>query len=98
MSDLDVLLELWEIIQDRKRNPTAGSYTSLLFQKGEDEIVKKLGEEAIEVIVAAKSGQTEAIVWEAADLIYHLWVLLAQYDVTPGDVCVELRRRRAAKG
>ena len=97
MTDWTVLEEVWEVIRDRQVNPSADSYTSRLFQKGDDEIVKKLGEEAIEVIVAAKSGQKADITWEAADLLYHLWVLLARWDVTPADVCAELRRRRAPR-
>ena len=95
MNDSDVLEDLWEVILNRKQNPTDKSYTCRLFSQGEDEIVKKLGEESIEVIVAAKSGHTEQIAWEAADLSYHLWVLLAQFGVAPGDVFAELRRRRA---
>lgn len=97
MSDLDILEELWEVIQGRKANPQAGSYTCRLFAQGEDEMVKKLGEETIEVIVAAKRGDAKALTWEAADLLYHLWVLLAQFEVTPSDVCAELRRRRMGK-
>jgi phosphoribosyl-ATP pyrophosphohydrolase/phosphoribosyl-AMP cyclohydrolase len=97
MTDWKVLEEVWEVIEGRKANPSADSYTSRLFRKGDDEIVKKLGEEAIEVIVAAKSGDKAEITWEAADLLYHLWVLLARWDVSPADVCAELRRRRAPK-
>jgi phosphoribosyl-ATP pyrophosphohydrolase len=96
MDDFDVLAELWDTIQDRKANPSPGSYTCRLFEKGDDEVVKKLGEEAIEVIVAAKGQGKEAIVREAADLTYHLWVLLAQFGVSPADVFAELRRRRAS--
>jgi phosphoribosyl-ATP pyrophosphohydrolase len=98
MDDWQILEELWQVIQDRRQNPHQGSYTSRLFALGEDEMVKKLGEEAIEVIVAAKSGQPEAVAREAADLLYHLWVLLAQCGVSPGQVLAELRRRRGAGG
>lgn len=98
MNDWQVLEELWQVIQSRRQNPSQGSYTSRLFALGEDEIVKKLGEEAIEVIVAAKAGQPEAVAREAADLLYHLWVLLAQCGVPPERVLAELRRRRSAGG
>ncbi|MGC8839464.1 MAG: phosphoribosyl-ATP diphosphatase, partial [Anaerolineae bacterium] len=83
MNDWQVLEELWQVIQDRRQNPQEGSYTSRLFALGEDEVVKKVGEEAIEVIVAAKAGQPDAVVREAADLLYHLWVLLALCEVPP---------------
>lgn len=98
MSEWEILRELWDVVQDRRRNPQEGSYTSRLFALGEDEMVKKLGEEAIEVIVAAKAGQPEAVAREAADLLYHLWVLLAQCEVPPERVLAELRRRRGAGG
>lgn len=94
MSDWQVLDELWEVIQERRRTPREGSYTARLFALGEDEMVKKLGEEAIEVIVAAKSGQPDAVAREAADLLYHLWVLLAHCGVPPERVLAELRQRR----
>ncbi len=89
----DILNGLYAIIIDRKQNPKAGSYTNSLFNAGEDEIVKKVGEEAIEVIVAAK-GQTDLrLIEESADLLYHLWVLLAWRGVTPEQVMAELERR-----
>jgi phosphoribosyl-ATP pyrophosphohydrolase len=90
---LDILNELYATIIDRKRNPQAGSYTNSLFEAGEDEIVKKVGEEAIEVIVAAKGQTDQRLIEESADLLYHLWVALAWRDVTPEQVMVELERR-----
>ena len=84
---------LYQIICDRRDHPAAGSYTASLFAKGEDEIVKKIGEEAIEVILAAK-GQGEArIVEETADLTYHVLVLLALKGIEPEQVRAELERR-----
>lgn len=94
MNDWEVLEELWDVIQERRRSPQEGSYTARLFALGEDEMVKKLGEEAIEVIVAAKAGRPDAVAREAADLLYHLWVLLAHCQVAPERVLTELRRRR----
>jgi phosphoribosyl-ATP pyrophosphohydrolase len=87
--------ELYEIIMDRKKNPVEGSYTSrLLFEKGLDGILKKVGEECIEVIVAAKNGKKEELVYEIADLTYHLLVLMAALEITPDDVRKELKKRR----
>lgn len=88
---LNVLKELEEVIRDRKENPRQDSYTSELFARGIGEINKKLGEEAIEAIV---SSEEENFVHEAADLIYHLLVLLRERGIELGDVMNELGRRR----
>lgn len=90
----DILSELYATIVDRQQNPKAGSYTSSLFAAGEDELVKKVGEEAIEVIVAAKGQSDQRLVEETADLLYHLWVLLAWRGVTPEQIMAELEKRR----
>ncbi len=89
----EILNELYTTIMDRKQNPKTGSYTNSLFTAGEDEIVKKVGEEAIEVIVAAKAQTDQRLIEESADLLYHLWVLLAWRSVTPEQVMTELERR-----
>ena len=89
----ETVAALYQLICERKRNAPAGSYTASLFAKGEDEIVKKVGEEAVEVIVAAKGQGPERITSEAADLVYHLLVLLAEKDVPWADVEMELKRR-----
>ncbi len=89
----DILTELYATILDRQQNPRSGSYTTSLFTAGEDEIVKKVGEEAIEVILAAKAQSDQRVVEETADLLYHLWVLLAWRAVTPDQVMAELERR-----
>lgn len=89
----DILNELYDTILDRKQNPKPGSYTTSLFDAGEDEIVKKVGEEAIEVIIAAKGQTDQRLVEETADLLYHLWVLLAWRGVTPEQVKAELEKR-----
>ncbi len=89
----DILEELYSTILDRQQNPRPGSYTNSLFLAGENEIVKKVGEEAIEVIVAAKGQPDQRLVEESADLLYHLWVLLVWRGVTPEQVMAELERR-----
>jgi phosphoribosyl-ATP pyrophosphohydrolase len=89
----DMIAELEVIIQDRKTNPKAGSYTNTLFDKGLNKIAQKVGEEATEVIVAALGqGRTEQI-GELSDLFYHTLVLMAQLDISLDDVCDELARR-----
>ncbi|MFN3762503.1 MAG: phosphoribosyl-ATP diphosphatase [Anaerolineae bacterium] len=89
-----VLDELFAVLLDRKENPRPGSYTAHLFGVGEDEILKKVGEEAMEVILAAKGQGNERLVAEIADLLYHLLVLLAARGLTLADVEAELARRR----
>lgn len=89
----DVLNTLFATIQSRKTNAPANSYTVKLFAAGEDEIVKKIGEEAIEVIVATKGQGDERIVSEMADLIYHAMVLLAARGIEWRQVEEELARR-----
>ena len=76
----------------------AGSYTAALFSQGEDRILKKVGEESAEVIIAAKNGDRRELAGETADLLYHLLVLLAYRGLTPHDVFAELRRRRKEPG
>jgi phosphoribosyl-ATP pyrophosphohydrolase len=89
----DILNELYATILDRQQHPKPGSYTNSLFDAGEDEIVKKVGEEAVEVIIAAKGQTDQRLVEETADLLYHLWVLLAWRGVTPEQVLAELEKR-----
>lgn len=84
---------LERVIADRKANPKEGSYTCRLFAAGEPEILKKIGEEAVEVIVAAQNEGNERLVSELADLAYHTLVLLAARDLTWADVEAELARR-----
>ncbi|NOY99178.1 MAG: phosphoribosyl-ATP diphosphatase [Chloroflexi bacterium] len=90
-----MLHELFSVIEDRKANPKEGSYTAHLFAAGEDEILKKVGEEAMEVILAAKGQGDARLVEEIADLCYHTLVLLASRGLSLGDVEDELRRRHA---
>ncbi len=95
MSQLGNMLdELYTIILDRKQRPKEGSYTNYLLDKGIDKICKKIGEEAAEVIIAAKNAQPEEVVYEAADLFYHVCVLLVEQGVSLEQIDRELRRRR----
>jgi phosphoribosyl-ATP pyrophosphohydrolase len=87
------LPDLFAIIQARRANAPAGSYTAKLFAAGEDEIVKKVGEEAIEVILAVKGQGDERVVSEVADLFYHSLVLLAARGLSLAEVEAELGRR-----
>jgi phosphoribosyl-ATP pyrophosphohydrolase len=89
----DILDSLVTVLQDRKANPRPGSYTNSLLDAGEDEIVKKVGEEAVEIILAAKGQGNQRLVEETADLLYHLLVLLVARDLTLDDVRAELARR-----
>ena len=89
-----ILQEDFDVIADRKANPQEGSYTTYLLDKGVEKICKKVGEEASETIIAAMKANKEELTYEAADLMYHLMVLLFQQGVTLDDVWAELARRR----
>lgn len=89
-----VLREVYEVIKDRAVNPKEGSYTNYLFEKGLDKILKKVGEEAAEVIIAAKNESRAEIKYETADLLYHLLVLMAEREMDPNEVYEELTERR----
>ena len=91
---MDILRELYSVIQDRKEHPVEGSYTNYLFDKGTDKISKKLGEEAVEVVIAASQRDRKATIQEIADLEYHLLVLMADQGITIDDIETELRSRR----
>ncbi|MDX1412641.1 MAG: phosphoribosyl-ATP diphosphatase [Candidatus Promineifilaceae bacterium] len=86
--------ELYRTILERQANPREGSYTNQLLTDGEDEIVKKIGEESIEVILAALKQGNQRLIEETADLIYHLLVLLAVKGLNWNDVLEELDSRR----
>jgi phosphoribosyl-ATP pyrophosphohydrolase len=89
-----VLRDLYTVIMSRKANPSAESYTAYLFREGINKILKKVGEEAAEVIIAAKDQEKGPLVYEVADLFYHLLVLLAEKDIDPEEVLAELAARR----
>ena len=92
---MKLLYELQDVIKERKTDPTDGSYTSQLFELGIDEILKKIGEESVEVILAAKGQGDRRLISESADLIYHLIVLLVETGVILEDIEQELQRRRS---
>lgn len=89
-----VLDELYDVVESRRRDRPKGSYTTYLFEQGLDKILKKLGEEASETIIAAKNDEREPLVSESADLLYHLIVLLVDRKVTLASVRDELVQRR----
>ena len=93
-----VLRELYQVVLDRKANPMEGSYTCYLFEKGLDKILKKVGEESAETIIAAKNGVPEETVGEISDLIYHLLVMMAEQGIALEDVLAELDRRSGKIG
>ena len=89
-----VLYELYSVIKDRQRHPVEGSYTNYLFLKGQDKILKKVGEEAVETIIASKNDDEKNIVYEMGDLWYHCLVLLAWHGIMPEELFAELMNRR----
>lgn len=84
---------LQRIVEQYKNNPEDGAYTSFLFAKGVDRIAKKMGEEAVELVIASKNAEKEGVVNEAADLLYHTMVLLSARGVKISEVCKELCKR-----
>ncbi|ELY80086.1 phosphoribosyl-ATP diphosphatase [Natrinema gari] len=92
----DVLEELFAVIEDRKERLPEDSYTASLFthEKGENEVLEKLGEETTELVLAAKDDDREEIAHESADIVYHLLVLLAMKDMELADLEAELEARR----
>ncbi|NLF37642.1 MAG: phosphoribosyl-ATP diphosphatase [Clostridiaceae bacterium] len=90
----EILNELYKVVYDRKNNPKEGSYTCYLFDKGLDKILKKIGEEASETIIAAKNDSKDQIIYEVSDLLYHLVVLLVEKEITLEQIEEELKNRR----
>ena len=90
---LTFLGELVRVVEDRKNNPVEGSYTAYLFGRGVDKIAKKMGEEAVEVVIASKNDDKDDLTREIADLTYHLLVLMEEKGVSLADVCTELKKR-----
>jgi len=101
-STTDTLMRLAAIIDSRKGGDPDVSYVSRLFHKGDDAVLKKIGEEATEVVLAAKDtrhgGAPKALVGEVADLWFHCLVMLSHYDLGPADVLAELERREGLSG
>ena len=93
MGDITTLYEIYDTIINRRDNPKPGSYTNYLFEKGIDKMLKKIGEESAEVIIAAKNPDKSETVYEAADLMYHLSVVLAEKGILWDDIFTELKGR-----
>lgn len=91
------LQSLYEMILDRKENPKEGSYTNYLFDKGLEKILKKVGEESAEVIIASAREKREEVVYEVSDLCYHVLVLLAERGIDPAEILRELAGRHGKK-
>ncbi|HIF18351.1 MAG TPA: phosphoribosyl-ATP diphosphatase [Cycloclasticus sp.] len=94
----DILKQLEVVLQQRKQDDPSSSYVASLYDKGLDTILKKIGEEATETVIAAKSGDKKQIIYETADLWFHSLVLLAQQDLSADDVLKELERRFGLSG
>ena len=94
----DVLARLADVIEQRRHGDPEKSYVARLFHKGTDAILKKIGEEATETVMAAKDGDPQKIVYEVADLWFHSMIALAQFDLKPADVLAELQRREGLSG
>lgn len=90
---LQVFESVYAVIEDRKANPKEGSYTNYLFDKGIDKILKKVGEEAAEIIIAAKNPNPEEVKYEMADFLYHAMVLMVEKGLTWDDIVGELADR-----
>lgn len=94
----DVLTRLAQLMEQRKQADPQTSYVAKLYTKGLDQILKKVGEEATETVIAAKGGDRDQVVYEMADLWFHCLVLLAQQGLHPDDVLRELERREGLSG
>lgn len=94
----DILNRLAALMEQRKAADPSSSYVAKLYDKGMDSILKKIGEEATEVVIAAKDGNKEEIIYETADLWFHTLVMLAKADLNPQDVLNELARREGLSG
>ena len=84
---------IYDVVIDRQKNPKEGSYTNYLLDKGIDKILKKVGEESAETIIACKNNSKEEITYETADLLYHLTVMLVDRGLTYQDIFGELEKR-----
>lgn len=90
----NIIEELYDVVVERKKNPVEGSYTNYLYEKGRHKICKKMGEEAVEVVLSAALSKKEDTIEELGDLMYHALVLMADMGITPDDVQEALRKRR----
>lgn len=90
---LKVFESVYQVIADRKEHPKEGSYTNYLFDKGIDKILKKVGEEATEIVIAAKNPDNEEVKYEMSDFLYHMMVLMVEKGLTWEDITRELAQR-----
>lgn len=95
---MDLIKDEYNVIIERKNEKAEGSYTAYLFEQGIDKILKKVGEECTEMVIAAKNNDKEETVYEITDLIYHTLVMMADQGITPEDVEEELKKRAAKRG
>jgi phosphoribosyl-ATP pyrophosphohydrolase len=94
----DIIEELTRVLESRKNADPTSSYVAALYSKGLDAILKKVGEEATETVLAAKDGDRQHIVHETADLWFHTMVMLLQFDIQPSEVLLELKARFGTSG
>ncbi|MDH3976349.1 MAG: phosphoribosyl-ATP diphosphatase [Deltaproteobacteria bacterium] len=94
----ETLEDLFSVLMERKRNMQDQSYVALLYKKGDDSILKKIGEEAAEVIIAAKGGDKKKIVHEVTDLFFHCLVLMGHKEISPEEIAKEFKRRMGTSG
>jgi phosphoribosyl-ATP pyrophosphohydrolase len=97
-SSNDTLARLAQVIEERRAGDPEKSYVARLFHKGTDTILKKIGEEATETVIAAKDGDREKLVYEVADLWFHSMLALSAFGLKPADVLAELERREGLSG
>jgi phosphoribosyl-ATP pyrophosphohydrolase len=90
----DIIKEVFDVIEDRRHNPVEGSYVAGLNEKGENGILKKIGEETVEFVTAVKAGTRDEAIHEAADLIFHTMIALSHKGVAWEEVLEEFRRRK----
>ncbi len=95
--DYRIVFDVLETIKDRKVNPIKGSYTNYLFKEGLDKILKKIGEEATETVIAAKNNNKAELSMEISDLIYHMLILMEDRGIEPRDIFQELMKRQGKK-
>lgn len=91
---MHVFEDVYDVIMDRKVHPKEGSYTNYLFDKGIDKILKKVGEECTEIVIAAKNPDPEEMKYEISDFLYHLMVLMAERGMTWDEITKELMERK----
>ena len=94
----EVMEDLFMVLHERKRSMQEDSYVSLLYKKGEDSILKKIGEEAAEVIIASKGGDRSQTIYEITDLWFHCMILMAHKDISLEEITEEFKRRMGVSG